>query len=240
MVNPEHLRIVSRGCAPFRDRTEAGTLLGEELTALRKEEPVVLGIPRGGLIVARSLASVLNAPLDAIFAIKVGFPGNPELAVGALSEGGGRFFNTAFIERMGISGAVEREAAARSAELLRRTELIRRHLPRIPLSGRTVIVVDDGVATGSTTRAALRAVRSSAPRRLIGAVPVGEEGAVEILAEETDEMICLRCPPDFRAVSQFYRSFPQLSDEEVESLLRSRPPGGNVSPPGASTEREGG
>jgi predicted phosphoribosyltransferase len=213
------MRIVSREGTPFGDRTEAGRLLAGELGEYRGEETVVLGIPRGGLVVGHSLSRALPASLDAVFAIKVGFPGSPEIAVGALSEGGGEFFNEIFIARMGIAAEVAEEKARQAAELARRADLIRRRLPRLPLEGRTVIVVDDGVATGATFRAALRAARHSKPGLLVGAVPVGDEGAIVKLSQETDEMLCLRSPGDFMAVSQFYRSFPQLTDEEMEKLL---------------------
>ena len=115
---------------------------------------------------------------------------------------------------------MEKETKERLAELARRANMIRKLRPRFPLSGRTVIVIDDGVATGHTTRAAFRAARERHPRRLIGAVPVGDEGAIEKIAEEVDEMVCLRCPPGFRAVSQFYRVFPQVGDEEVARLFQ--------------------
>jgi predicted phosphoribosyltransferase len=232
------MHIVSRDGTPFENRTEAGTLLAGELQEFRDEAPVVLGIPRGGLVVAHALAHSLSAPLDAIFAIKLGFPGNPEFAVGALSEGGGEFLSEDFIARMGITAEVAEEKARQAAELARRAGLIRRHLPRVPLEGRTVIVTDDGVATGATARAAFRAVRSSKPRHLVAAIPVGDEGAVEKLSEETDGMLCLRCPRDFRAVSQFYRSFPQVTDEEMEDLLRRRH-ADTFSPSRASKQQEG-
>jgi len=217
------LRIVSRESVPFEDRWEAGVLLAEELREFRDDDPVVLGIPRGGLVIAHAVANALGASMDAVFALKLGFPGNPEVAVGAVSERGGEFLSESFIRRMGIGEEVAREKARQSAELARRAGLIRNCLPRVPLSGRTVIVTDDGVATGATTKAALRSVRHSNPRKLVGAIPVGEEGAIEKLSGETDEMICLRCPPDFRAVSQFYRQYPQVTDGEMEDIFRLRP-----------------
>jgi len=230
------MRIVSRDGTPFENRTEAGTLLAGELGEYRGDATVVLGIPRGGLVVAHALARALPASLDAVFAIKIGFPGSPEVAVGALSEGGGEFLNETFIARMGIAAEVAEEKGRQAAELARRTDLIRRRLPRLPLEGRTVIVADDGVATGATFRAALRAARHSNPGRLVGAVPVGDEGAIVKLSQETDEMLCLRSPGDFRAVSQFYRSFPQVTDEEMEDLLQRR---GAFPPSGASKEQKG-
>lgn len=214
------LRIVSGEARAFEDREEAGLLLGEALVHLRDLNPVVLGIPRGGLVVARAAAGILGAELDAIFALKLRFPGNLEVAVGAVAEGGQIVVNERFVEKMGIGDALEEEKEKRLGEISRRAELIRKHRRRVPLAGRTVIVTDDGVATGSTTRAAFRAVRQERPRKLIGAFPVGDRGAIEKLAEETDEMICLRCPPSFRAVSQFYRAFPQVETEEVVRIFQ--------------------
>jgi predicted phosphoribosyltransferase len=215
----ERLRILSTDSRPFADRAEAGRLLGEALSFLRVEEPVVLGIPRGGLVVAAALAGALEAKVDAVFTLKIGFPGNPEFAVGSVSEGGRFHVDEKFVEKMGIGKFVEEEKKSRLAELIRRSEVIRRHRPRIPLAGRAVVVTDDGVATGATARAALEMVRREVPRKLIGAFPVGEEGAVAELAELTDEMICLRCPEEFRAVSQFYRDYRQVGDEEVERIF---------------------
>ncbi len=216
---PERLRILSTDSRPFEDRVEAGRLLGEALSFLRDESPVVLGIPRGGLVVAVALAKVLEAEVDAVFTLKIGFPGNPEFAIGSVSEGGRFHVDEEFVEKMGIGEFIEEEKKAKLAELTRRTELIRRHRPRIPLAGRTVVVTDDGVATGTTARAALEAVRRESPRKLTAAFPVGDEGAVEKLAELADEVLCLRCPEDFRAVSQFYRDYHQVSDEEVERIF---------------------
>jgi predicted phosphoribosyltransferase len=213
------LRIVSDEATAFEDREEAGFLVGEALTHLRNLDPLVLGIPRGGLVVAQGAAKVLGAELDAIFALKLRFPGNLEVAVGAVAEGGLILVNEPFVAKMGIGDALEEEKERRLGELARRAGLIRKHRRRVPLAGRTVIVTDDGVATGSTTRAAFRAVRQERPRRLIGAFPVGDRGAIEKLAGEVDEMVCLRCPPSFRAVSQFYRTFPQVETEEVVRIF---------------------
>lgn len=215
------LQILSTDSRPLEDRRSAGRLLGEALSFLRDERPVILGIPRGGLVVAAALAAVLKAEVDAAFTLKIGFPGNPEFAVGAVSEGGLFHVDKEFVEKMGIGEFIEEERAAKLGELTRRTNLIRRHRPRIPLAGRTVIVTDDGVATGTTARAALEAVRRESPGRLLGAFPVGDEGAIEQLAKLTDEMICLRCPETFRAVGQFYRDYRQVSDEEVERIFMS-------------------
>ena len=209
------LQILSTDSRPFEDRTEAGKLLGESLSFPQDEKPVVLGIPRGGLVVAAALAEVLEAEVDAVFTLKIGFPGNPEFAIGSVSEGGLFHVDPEFVEKMSIGKFVEEEKRLRFAELTRRSKLIRKHRPRIPLAGRTVVLTDDGVATGTTARAALEEVRREDPDRLIAAFPVGDEGAIEQLAKLTDEMICLRCPETFRAVGQFYRDYRQVGDEEV-------------------------
>ncbi len=213
------LTIVSTEGTAFEDREEAGGLLGDHLSALSLRDPVVLGIPRGGLVVARALARRLNAPLDAVCALKLGFPGNREFAVGAVAQDDTLLLDSSFVERLGIGRFMEEEQARGLAELERREKLMRSLRSPVDLSGRAVIVTDDGTATGSTARAAFRAVRKKGPRTLVGALPVGPEGVIEKLSEETDVMICLRCPPDFLAVSQFYRHFPQVGEEELHRLL---------------------
>ncbi|MDP2932280.1 MAG: phosphoribosyltransferase family protein [Chloroflexota bacterium] len=214
------LRIVSFSSEPFRDRREAGQLLGRELAALRGQRAVVLGIPRGGIIVARELARALDADLDIVLAHKLRTPGHPELAMGAVAEGGRLFLNESVVEGMSVNKAyIEQEKAEQMAEMARRTALIRRVLPKIPLKGRLAIVTDDGVATGATTQAALWAVRQEQPGRLIAALPVGAEATVRRLAEDVDEMVCLRTPPLFAAVGQFYLRFEPVEDDEVLSVL---------------------
>lgn len=213
------LRILSRASRQFEDRDEAGRLLGEALTDLKGSDPLVLGIPRGGLVVARSLAAVLGADFDALFSLKIGAPGNPELAVGAVAEGGSTFISEAYVRQMGLESYVKEERSRKNAELERRSALVRKIRPRIPPRGRTVIVTDDGVATGATTKAAIRALRAENPARLVAAFPVGPDGAMEKLAAEADELVCLRCPEDFMAVGQFYRTFRQVENGEVEALF---------------------
>jgi predicted phosphoribosyltransferase len=214
------LTVLSRSDRSFEDRAEAGRLLGKALLHLRETSPLVLGIPRGGVVVARSIAEVLDAEFDAFFSLKIGAPGNPELAVGAVAEGGGIFVSAPYVERMGLEGFVEREQSAKRAEIGRRAALVRKLRPRASPAGRTVIVTDDGVATGATVKAAIGALRREGPSRIVGAFPVGPEGAMEKLAEETDELVCLRCPGGFMAVGQFYRNFKQVEDAEVEALFR--------------------
>lgn len=215
------LRILSRSQEPFQDREEAGKLLSRELTSFHGQNAVVLGIPRGGIVVARELARALEADLDVILSRKLRTPGHEELAMGSVAEDGTLFLNEPIIQKLGIEKAyIEREKAHQLAEITRRTELIRRIRPKVHLKGRIVIVTDDGVATGATTQAALWAVRLEYPERLIAALPVGPEDIVTRLAKDVDEMICLRTPPLFAAVGQFYRHFYPVEDEEMLRILQ--------------------
>ena len=215
------LHILSRSAEPFRDRIEAGQLLGHELTQYHGQETVVLGIPRGGIVVANELARVLEGDLDIVLSRKLGAPGHSELAIGALAEDGKLFLNDSLVRELGIGSAyIQQERARQQTEILRRSELIRRVLPKVPLQGRLVIVTDDGVATGATMQAALWAVRQEHPQKLIVALPVGPEETLKRLAEDADEMVCLRAPPLFGAVGQFYVRFEQIEDEEVLRILR--------------------
>jgi putative phosphoribosyl transferase len=215
------LKIVSYSREPFSNRVEAGGLLARELDFLRGQNVVVLGIPRGGIIPARELALALKGHLDVILSHKLRTPGQPEVAMGAVAEGAITFVDPEIVRLLGISvNQIEEEKAFQSAELKRRSEQIRRVLPREPLNSRTVIITDDGVATGSTTLTAIRAARFEGPAKLILALPVGPEDAVRQLAEEADETLCLRLPPDFRGVGQFYRNFEQVSDQEMLEILK--------------------
>jgi predicted phosphoribosyltransferase len=214
------LRIVSRSEEVFRDRQEAGRLLARELDNWRGQGAVVLGIPRGGIIVARELARAIEADLDIVLAHKLRTPDQPELAMGAVAEDGKLFLNERLVQDLGIKSTdIQEEKRQQQIEITRRAELIRHILPRIPLEGRLVIVTDDGVATGATTLAALWAVRQEHPEKLIAATPVGSETTVRKLAEEADEMICLRAPRFFAAIGQFYMRFDQVEDEEVLKIL---------------------
>ncbi|MBI4765649.1 MAG: phosphoribosyltransferase [Deltaproteobacteria bacterium] len=215
------LRIVSYSREPFSDRVEAGRLLARELDSLRGRNPVILGIPRGGIIPARELALALNGRLDVILSHKLRMPGRPEVAMGAIAEGGVSFVDPEIVRLLGITvQMIEQEKHFQLEELNRRSEKIRQILPRVPLENRQVIITDDGVATGATTRTAIRAARFGNPARLILALPVGPEDTVSELAEEADETICLRVPLDFMAVGQFYRSFEQVSDQEMLDILK--------------------
>jgi putative phosphoribosyl transferase len=215
------LQIVSHSSEPFLNRVEAGRLLGRELAPLGNQNVVILGIPRGGIIAARELALALNGRLDVILSHKLRTPGRPEVAMGAVAEGGIAFIDPEIVRLLGISvNLIEQEKALQLSELNRRAEKIRQILPKEPLEGRPVIITDDGVATGATTLTAIRAARFEGAARVILALPVGPEDSVRQLAEEADETICLRLPPDFRAVGQFYRDFEQVSDEEMLEILK--------------------
>ncbi|MGH3344935.1 MAG: phosphoribosyltransferase family protein, partial [Carbonactinosporaceae bacterium] len=204
----------------FTDRAAAGRRLGERLLPLRDENTIVLGLPRGGVCVAFQVAQVLGAPLDVIVVRKLGVPLQPELGMGAIGEDGVRIINDDVVRVMQVRP--QDIAAAEEAE---RPELERRALrfrggrPPIRLSGRTVIVVDDGVATGSTARAACQVARAHGAARVVLAVPVGPPGAAAALRPDADEVVCLQTPEPFSAIGQWYLDFSQTPDEEVSALL---------------------
>lgn len=205
----------------FANRREAGRRLGERLLALAAERPIVVGLPRGGIPVAEEVALALRAPLEVLVVRKLGAPHNPEYGVGAIAEGGVRVFDPEALAVLGIDNRDLEELAAQEAlELRRRVEAYRGERVPLPLKGRTVIVVDDGVATGLTDTAALRAIRRRRPRRLLLAVPVSAPDSAERLREEADEVVCLLEPHLLRGVGQWYRDFSQVSDDEVIAALR--------------------
>lgn len=215
------LRIFSRTAEAFKSRQQAGRLLAEKLSEYRGKKAVVLGIPRGGIVVARELAYALEAEMDIVLAHKLRTPGHGELAMGSVSEDGKLFLNETVLREVGVSKAyIEKERELQLAELKRRSELIRRIRPKIPLRNRVVIVTDDGVATGATTQAAFWAVRTEQPQKLIAAIPVGPEDTIISLSKDVGEMVCLRTPPSFFAVGQFYAQFPEVEDEEVLEILQ--------------------
>jgi putative phosphoribosyl transferase len=215
------IRIISNSGEMFNDRQEAGRLLAVELMEYRGQNTTVLGIPRGGMVVAAELARNLDTELDIVISRKLRAPGYPELAMGSVAESGKTFLNDSVIQDVKVSkAAMEREKEVQLEEIKRRSALVRKIQPRMLLTGRIAIVTDDGVATGATTQAALWAVRQEKPDKLIAAVPVGSEQAIRRLADEVDEMVCLRTPPFFFAVGQFYRNFPQVEDEEVLNILK--------------------
>lgn len=205
---------------PFRDRAEAGRALAELIAGLDLEDPLVLALPRGGVPVGYEVARELDAPLDVLVTRKIGFPGQPELGVGAIAEGGEPVFDGGLLQRLGLYETdLADTVAAERAELDRRVKVYRGERPPAPVEGRDVIVVDDGLATGGTARAALRALRGSRPSRLILAVPVGAGETVAMLAAEADKVVVVATPVGFRAVGQWYESFDQLTDGDVTALL---------------------
>ena len=215
-----NVRIISYSGEPFRDRAQAGQLLAEELSGLWGKNSVVLGIPRGGIIVARELARHLDADLDVVLSRKLGTPGQEELAMGSLAEDGKVFLNEEVVGMLRIPDRfVQQEKDRQMQEIRRRLQLFRTALPKTPLNNRIVIVTDDGVATGATMQAAIWAVRHEAPQRLIVAVPVAAQEALDRLSPDVDEIICLRRPYYFYAVGQFYRDFEQVTDQEVQRVL---------------------
>jgi putative phosphoribosyl transferase len=215
------LRIISHSSEPFRDRQEVGQLLAWELRNLPGRNLVVLGIPRGGVIVARELAQTLDAELDIVLAHKLRAPGRQELAMGSVAENGKIFLNEQVVTELGISHHyIKEETAAQLAEIKRRVRLIRRVRPRMLLKGRIVIVADDGVATGATTQAAIWAIRQGKPSLLVAAIPVGPEDVVRRLAEDVDELVCLRTPSFFSAVGRFYLRFDPVEDADVLEILK--------------------
>lgn len=208
---------------PFLDRVEAGRALGRRLARFRGQHAVVLGIPRGGVPVAREVALAIDGELDIVVARKLGSPFSPELAVGAVTADGGRFLNEEVIEELAVTPEyLERVTAAQLAEARRRETRFRGGARRPALSGRIVILVDDGLATGATMRAAIRSIRAAHPRRLVVAVPVAAIDISRALLSEVDELTCLATPEPFHAVGAHYAHFEAVPDEEVEAILRGR------------------
>lgn len=205
----------------FIDRTDAGRLLGGRLRQLRGRDVVVLGLPRGGVPVAAEVARALGAPLDVIIVRKLGVPSQPELAVGAVGEDGVLVVNERVARRVHLSEAEFAEMERRGREeVQRRAWWFRADRPRQPLTGRIAVVVDDGIATGSTARAACRVVRAQGAARVVLATPVCAPQTARTLRGEIDEVVCLETPAWFGAVGQFYVDFRQTSDDEVVELLR--------------------
>lgn len=206
---------------PFRDRNEAGRLLGAELAARGlPANAIVLALPRGGLPVGAEVAEALRAPLEVVVVRKLGVPWQPELAMGAIA-GGTRVLDHQLIQDLRISDEeVDATAARETREMERREVLYRSGLPAPDLRGRTVVLVDDGLATGSTMVAAARHVRSAHPQRLIIAAPVASSQACSRLKREADECICLAVPEPFCAVGEWYIDFQQVTDAEVQSILK--------------------
>jgi predicted phosphoribosyltransferase len=204
----------------FENRRHAALQLVEHLQEYRDKNPLALGIPRGGVVIAAILAKELNGELDVILTRKLRTPGNPELAMGSVDEDGRIYLNRSVIDILRIPDEMIEEEKERQMAIIRaRAESYRRIHPKIPLKGRIVILTDDGIATGSTMRAAIQAARTQEPRELVVALPVGPAEQVEEFRGDVDKMVCLLKPEDFAAVGQFYEAFEQVDDEDVERIL---------------------
>jgi putative phosphoribosyl transferase len=206
---------------PYRDRIEAGEALADRLSAYRdREDVVVLGLPRGGVPVAHEVARTLGVPFDVFVVRKLGVPGHEELAMGAIATGGVRQLNRDVVDALAIPATVIDQVAAREqVELDRRERAYRGDRPPRSLKNKTIILVDDGLATGSTMRAATIAVRQQQPAQVIVAVPVGAPSTCAELATEADDVVCVRTPNPFVAVGLWYRDFTPTTDSEVRALL---------------------
>jgi putative phosphoribosyl transferase len=206
----------------YRDRRDAGRRLARELAHYEKSEPVVLALPRGGVVVAAEIAKTLHAPLDLVLVRKIGVPFQPELAMGAVVDGDHPHIirNDAIIASVGVSEQAFKQACqAELAEIDRRRKLYLADRPRSELEDRVVIVVDDGIATGATTRAALEAIREREPRKLVLAVPVAPTSTLQELTGLVDEIVCLQAHEPFYAIGLYYDDFRQVSDSEVIDIL---------------------
>jgi predicted phosphoribosyltransferase len=210
---------------PYVDRRHAGAELAAHLVQLKgRPDVVVLALPRGGVPVAYEVARALDAALDVFVVRKLGLPGHPELAMGAIASGGVRVLNDDVVSWYRIPDrAIDEVTRTEQAELERRERAYRHGRTPVPLRDRIVVLVDDGLATGSTMKAAVDAVRAHGPSRIIVAVPVGSPETCREFAEVADEIVCARAPDRFAAVGQWYRDFSQTTDEEVCSLLGGEP-----------------
>ncbi|MEU6592984.1 phosphoribosyltransferase family protein [Streptomyces sp. NPDC046881] len=223
----------------FRNRLEAGRRLGERLEYLRGQDVVVLGLPRGGVPVAAEVAAALDAPLDVCLVRKLGVPYQPELGMGAIGEDGVRVINQEVLRGTGVSDADLAGVEERELRVLHdRAARYRGAAPAVSVAGRTAVVVDDGVATGSTARAACRIARARGAARIVLAVPVAPRDFARRLGGDADELVCLHTPWDFAAVGQFYADFAQVDDEEVTACLRRAASRHRHTAGAASTDRE--
>jgi putative phosphoribosyl transferase len=205
----------------FADRIEAGRKLAEQLKAYAgREDVIVLGVPRGGVPVAFEVATALKAPLDILVLRKLGVPWQEELAFGAIAQGGVRVLDRKIMQMLNLTTAeVERVAAKEQVELERREKAYRGDRPPLDVRGRTVVLVDDGIATGSSMRAAIAALRQMAPARIVLAVPVAPPSTCDRLRTEVDDLVCIDMPESFYAIGQFYLDFSPVGDREVTDLL---------------------
>lgn len=208
------------GGVPFEDRRDAGQRLASHLERLRGKNAIVLALPRGGVPVGYEVAKCLHAPLEVLVVRKLGVPGHEELAMGAIASGGVRVLNEDVVRMLQLNETlIDRVARDEERELVRREQAYRGERAMEPVRGRIAILVDDGLATGATMRAAVAAVRQLDPERVIVAVPVGAPASCDRIAREADEVVCLARPRTFYGVGQWYRNFRQTTDEEVRQLL---------------------
>lgn len=204
----------------FKDRQQAGQELGKRLLHLREQNPVVLAIPRGGVVVGYEVARTLGAGLDILVPRKIGAPYEPELAVGAVTEDGSLVLDNELLQSLGVrEDYIEDETKRQIAEIERRNRLYRSGRQPVDLKGKAVIIVDDGLATGATMRAAIKYLKKKNPKGIVVAVPVAPPEIIQRLKGEVEEVICLSTPEPFYAIGQFYQSFDQVEDEEVITLL---------------------
>jgi len=205
----------------FVDRVDAGRRLASALKGLADKDAIVLAIPRGGVVVGYEVAKALDLPLDVIIPRKIGAPGNPELAIGAMTEDGTVLLDNRLVEQLRVSEMyIRQESKAQKQEIKRRLKQYRGDVPYPSLENRKVILVDDGIATGSTMRAALASVRNRRAKTVVVAIPVGPPSTIRELEEAADRVVCLYTPEAFYAIGQFYEDFAQTQDEEVTRLLK--------------------
>lgn len=205
----------------FQNRKEAGQLLSEQLLVFKKDNPLILAIPRGGVPVAVEVSRRLGAELDLIFVKKIGAPTNPELAIGAICEDGRPWLNSRIVGLLGIKTAALKELSDEKSEEVRtQARRLRGSRPAIPVAGRTVILIDDGIATGATLLAAIHLLRAQNPEKIIVAAPVAPVASIEELEKASDGVICLKTPYHFYAVGDWYVEFPQVPDREVLRLMQ--------------------
>jgi len=206
----------------FQNRVQAGKLLSEKLKHLKGEDVVVLAIPRGGVVVGAEIAKSLSCPLDIIVTKKIGAPGNPELAIGAVGRGGVRVIDWGLARRTGADEEyVNQKTKQLNNEITMKEKRLRDERKPLEIEGKIVILTDDGIATGATAEAAIKVIQSQTPKKLIVAMPVAPPESVKKLKSLVDEVICLSTPALFWAVGQFYQGFEQVGDEEVIRILNS-------------------
>jgi len=206
----------------YRDRVEAGKILAKSLLKYKSEDPVVLAIPRGGVVVAKEVATSLEAPMDFIVPRKIRAPSNKELAIGAVVDKDNVIIDRDLVERLNVSDEyLEDEIDAQVDEIKRRRLMYAGNIEESDLKDKVAILIDDGLATGSTAKAAIKLIRSKSPEKLIIALPVGPENTIALLREMVDEVICLDSPANFYAVGQVYEDFEQVTDNEVMEVISS-------------------